>query len=109
MSKLWGCEVIKRVISFLSKTKNCFGLEWGCCCIVKHLSLDIANATWELLKVMDSANLEAVLKLHHVTKYVIHTKILGLRLSQAGTGKKHSISFVLVAAIMQGIQLQENV
>ena len=46
--------------------------------LIKHSSLDIANATWELTKVMDDVNKETFLKTHQVSEHVLVTTILGL-------------------------------
>ena len=49
---------------------------------------DIGNATWELSKVIDGANKAVFLKMHHVIKYVLATKNLGLKLDPNGNEKE---------------------
>ena len=46
-------------------------------CLIKHLCLDLANATRELSKANDGANPATYKKLLHVIKYAIDTKNLG--------------------------------
>ena len=46
--------------------------------LMKHSMPDITNATWELSKDMDDANPAAFLEIHHVMKYALDKKNLGL-------------------------------
>ena len=56
-------------------------MESGCC-NTKDSRPDIANATWELSKVMDGTNTAALFEMHHVIKYVVGTRNLMLRIEQ---------------------------
>ncbi len=48
--------------------------------LVKHLRPDIANAVWELFKVLDGANMAAYKEMNQVIKYVLDTRYLGLHI-----------------------------
>ena len=50
--------------------------------LVKHCRPGNENATHELLKVVDRANLEAYWEMHHVLKYLLDTKNWDWRSSQ---------------------------
>ena len=51
--------------------------------LIKHLRPDTTNTTWDLSK--DGMNTATFLKMHHVIKYALHTRNLGLRIEQNET------------------------
>ena len=48
--------------------------------LVKHTRPDIANAVWELSKMLDCVTLSAIKELRRVIKYVLDTRELGLKI-----------------------------
>ena len=54
----------------------------------KHANPNIAHATLELSQASDRASKALFLKMHHVIKYVLDTKNLGLKIELTRDGEK---------------------
>ena len=58
---------------------------------MKYSRPDIANTSQELSNVMDDVTPATFLEMHHVIKYALNTKNLGLKIAPNGNKKNHGI------------------
>ena len=56
---------------------------------MKHSRSNIAKATQELFKAMDSVNQTLFLKVHQVIKYILDIRILALKLEPKRSKEEH--------------------
>ena len=77
------------VIKILPKTQNLLWARiWMLLYLFQHSKPEVANAVWELLKVLDGAKQAAFLKMHHVIKYILDLRNLGLKLEPSRNEKE---------------------